>query len=53
MIPLILHPILLILILPIFENRFKYGKIIIYICEGKSCPEPVETFAEAIKQLEF
>lgn len=38
-------------ILPIFENRFKNGENMIYVCADHVCQKPVESADEAISQL--
>lgn len=37
--------------LPIFNNRFRDGKSMIYVCADHICQKPVETVDEAISQL--
>ncbi|MBE0638821.1 MAG: thioredoxin domain-containing protein [Bacteroidales bacterium] len=37
--------------LPVFKNRFQEGKTFIYVCSGNVCQQPVETVAEALKQM--
>ena len=38
--------------LPLMTNRFNSQKTLIYVCENKSCKQPVETIEEALLQFE-
>ena len=38
--------------LPLVTNRFNSQKTLIYVCENKTCKQPVETIEEALLQLE-
>jgi uncharacterized protein len=37
--------------LPLFRERFRPGKTMIYVCSGNVCKKPVESPGEAIRQL--
>lgn len=37
--------------LPVFKDRFKPDKTLIYVCEGNTCKQPVESAREAIRQM--
>jgi hypothetical protein len=37
--------------LPLLQDRYQSGQTLIYVCEGKTCKRPVETMAEAMKQI--
>lgn len=37
--------------LPLLENKLVEGKTIIYVCQNKTCKQPVETVEAAMKQM--
>ncbi|GLB51026.1 thioredoxin [Neptunitalea chrysea] len=37
--------------LPIFKNRYKEGKTLIYVCTNNSCNLPVESIEEALEKI--
>jgi uncharacterized protein YyaL (SSP411 family) len=37
--------------LPLLENKLMKGKTMIYVCENKTCQQPVEEAVEALKQI--
>jgi uncharacterized protein len=37
--------------LPLLENKLIKGKTMIYVCENKTCQQPVEEAGEALKQM--
>ncbi len=39
--------------IPLLQQRYKEDKTLIYVCRNNTCKQPVESFDEAIIQMEF